>query len=182
VDISFDRAYDQQPIVNVNITLNATTATSTLISQEDLAVSLFENDIRYVVINKRETGFTIILNKNALEEITFSWTALAVKNAKTFSLIEPASEVLPPQSPNPASIEPAVETIQPPAATTPPILEVPGENPETVEPPAVGIAAPPQEPPVALPKQPDPDAGASFATQPAEGDAIILIIPEPLNP
>jgi hypothetical protein len=107
VEIKFDNPYLEQPIVNVTITLNAATstdattteATTTIISDEELAQSLFDQDIRFVVIKKSENGFTIILNKNTTQNITFSWIALAVKSAKTFSSIDQLNQVTTTQNP-----------------------------------------------------------------------------------
>ena len=85
VDISFDRPYLDQPIVSASITdnINSTTPTSTAFAE-----SIFSNDIRYVVTNKNENGFSIVINKPAPSEVSFSWIALAVKSAKLFSSLD----------------------------------------------------------------------------------------------
>ncbi len=54
-------------------------------AQIDLAKTFLENGISYVVTNKSKTGFTIVLNKPAPQDIKFSWVALAVKSAVTFT-------------------------------------------------------------------------------------------------
>jgi len=94
VDIVFEREYLEQPVVNANISVEA----SDSISEEEI----FAQNIQYLVIKKTTKGFTIILNKPAPEDIRFSWIALAVKNPKTFfSLIEATPETRPASTPAP---------------------------------------------------------------------------------
>jgi hypothetical protein len=78
VDVTFDRDYLEQPIVNTSISLEG---------DETAADNIFNNNIQFVVIKKSVHGFTIILNKAATSDVNFSWTAFAVKSAKTFSSI-----------------------------------------------------------------------------------------------
>lgn len=92
VDIAFDRDYLEQPIVNASISINSAT-TSLDSSATSTEEAVFDNDIRYVITNKSVHGFTIILNKNAPTDIPFSWIALAVHSAKTFSSLVPTPEV-----------------------------------------------------------------------------------------
>ncbi len=92
VTINFDSAYLTQPIINIGPTLESdpsyTKTTDPKIidklqkEQEGAAQSLFDADVQYLVINKNEKGFTIILNKPAPRDLMFSWIALAVKDAK----------------------------------------------------------------------------------------------------
>ncbi len=42
---------------------------------------------QYFVVNKSQNGFTIILNKNAPRNIRFSWSALAVRDAKVYESV-----------------------------------------------------------------------------------------------
>jgi len=102
VDIIFDREYLEQPVVNANISVEA----SDFISEEEI----FTNNIQYLITKKTTKGFTIILNKPAPNDIRFSWIALAVKSPKVFNSIE---VVLTP-SPTPLSVSPS---------------ETPGEQP-----------------------------------------------------
>lgn len=81
VDVVFNQDYIEQPVINASITLDTTSSAAT--TQE--TNTLFNNDIRFIVANKNTHGFSIILNKEAPVDINFSWIALAVKNAHTFS-------------------------------------------------------------------------------------------------
>jgi hypothetical protein len=102
VDISFTDPYLEQPIVNASISLNSGDADVLSAVEGDI----FNNNIQYIVVNKSENGFTILLNKVAPDDITFSWTAFAVKDAKTFgtpsvdtsSVSSSSSVVTPPSS------------------------------------------------------------------------------------
>jgi hypothetical protein len=89
VDVEFEREYLDQPIVNTSISINTSTPNSQM-SNTEIAQQIFDSDIRFVVINKSEKGFTIMLNKPAPFEINFSWIALAVNGAKTFTSKQPA--------------------------------------------------------------------------------------------
>ena len=111
VDVTFDRAYLEQPIVNVTITLASTTASSTI---DDMvqAQQIFSQNIQYLVVHKNENGFTILINHAPQSPLTFSWVALAVKSAKTFSLI-------PQTSVSPVPVTPAPEAAG--ASTTTPV-------------------------------------------------------------
>jgi hypothetical protein len=91
VTIQFTDEYLTQPIVSVGITLNAPDGYSEATPEEvktmqtddeQNAQALFDLGLQYVVINKNEHGFTILLNKAAPKDISFSWIALAVKDAK----------------------------------------------------------------------------------------------------
>ena len=84
VDVVFDDPYIAQPIVNTSISFDEED------SLTDVDVdAFFADDIKFVVINKSQNGFTIILNKNTNRDVRFSWTALQVKDAKVFESIIP---------------------------------------------------------------------------------------------
>ncbi|TSC81606.1 MAG: PE PGRS family protein, partial [Parcubacteria group bacterium Gr01-1014_20] len=97
VDVIFDKEYVAEPVVNVTITLaDNEQATS---SEE----AIFGSDIDYLVTRKSTKGFRILLKRAAPVDINFSWTALAIKDAKTFTFrSEPAvvEPVLPPPNEN----------------------------------------------------------------------------------
>ncbi|MDE1946105.1 MAG: DUF5011 domain-containing protein, partial [Patescibacteria group bacterium] len=81
VDVTFASPYLADPIVSANISLDQTGNPA----YDSAAVGdIFLNDIRYVITKKTANGFTIVINKAAPDDITFSWIALAVKDAKTF--------------------------------------------------------------------------------------------------
>ncbi|MFH1455274.1 MAG: tail fiber domain-containing protein, partial [bacterium] len=124
VDVVFEKEYSEQPIVSGSITLND--------SDNVAAVgdSIFNNDIRYIITKKSTKGFTILLNKNTSEDITFSWIALAVKNAKTSEFNSVIDEIISPPTDTPQTETPPTDTTPPaenpsvnntPADTTPPI-------------------------------------------------------------
>lgn len=94
VQITFETQYLEQPVVSAEITLDEDerlsletdpqTLAVILSEQEQLIQEILDSGIRYFVVNKSTSGFWIILNKPAEQDIKFSWVALAVKNAKTF--------------------------------------------------------------------------------------------------
>jgi fibronectin-binding autotransporter adhesin len=76
VTVTFSREYATAPIVMVNLMALHTTT-------DNAAQRFLQADYRYVVAEPNATSFTILLNKPAAEDITFSW--LAVSAAKTAS-------------------------------------------------------------------------------------------------
>jgi hypothetical protein len=54
---------------------------------DSTANQLFANDVRFIIVSKDQTGFTILLNKNAPRDIRFSWNALAVRDPKVFESV-----------------------------------------------------------------------------------------------
>ncbi|MDO8604008.1 MAG: hypothetical protein Q7K40_01180, partial [bacterium] len=153
VTVTFDREYLEQPIVNASISLNETADTATDTTK---AEAIFGNDIRYLITKKNAKGFTILLNKPAVDDTQFSWTAFAVKGAKTFesALSEPTSVVTPAPAepiPTPVASEPAPEPAPTPASEIPPTTE------PTAEPaPVVSDTAPAPEPTTAPTAEPTP--------------------------
>ncbi|MEK7148248.1 MAG: hypothetical protein AAB758_03030, partial [Patescibacteria group bacterium] len=147
VDVVFEREYLEQPIVNANISVEA----SDSLSEEDI----FANNIQYLVTKKTTRGFTIVLNKPAPNDIRFSWIALAVKSAKMFSSIEvsatptpvPSTDsgtavspsVAPEASPSPAPSETPTPSLSEPASPsagpelTPSPSEIPTPSPAPIE-------------------------------------------------
>jgi hypothetical protein len=95
VDVTFGKDYLDPPIVNAGIALADDPALkgqtdqakidAARAAQDQLAQALFDSGTQYIVTHTNTHGFTIILNKPAPQDITFSWTALAVKNVKTFA-------------------------------------------------------------------------------------------------
>jgi frataxin-like iron-binding protein CyaY len=92
VTVNFDEAYVKQPIITVSLTNNESPllegADKSLQNdiqavEDDFTSSYFESDIKYIVTKKSAHGFTIVLNKHAPRELSFSWVAIAVSGAKT---------------------------------------------------------------------------------------------------
>jgi hypothetical protein len=104
VDVVFDREYVATPIVNASMVFGTST--------EDADIeAIFEKGVRFVVTNRTEKGFTIRINTNLEEDVEFSWTAIAVKDAKVFTSRS-------------ADITPIVENVD--TATTTPVVT--GDN------------------------------------------------------
>lgn len=108
VDVAFDQAYRSEPIVNVSINVpqvtdqmyqeliasgdcNATDGKSAC--QDKIANQVLGEDLKEGITGKSTQGFMIMLNKPAPVDITYSWQAIAVKNAKT-SVTKTTQELL----------------------------------------------------------------------------------------
>ncbi len=120
VDVKFSKSYDQTPVVNASITFNPLTPTPSETPdamqkrQNELEKTLLADNIRFVVTNRTISGFSILLDKPAGEDIAFSWLALSVHNPIIF---QSGNQNL--LSPSPADISPSpIDTIIPTAATT----------------------------------------------------------------
>jgi hypothetical protein len=82
VRIDFEKPYIATPVVNTTVTYEKKDEI------DDAKVSqIFTDDVKSLVVNKDETGFTIILNKIAPRDIRFSWIALAVKDPKVYESV-----------------------------------------------------------------------------------------------
>lgn len=110
VEILFEQPYLATPVVTVNMTFEATDNID-----DEAATALFMEDVRSVVVNKDQSGFTILLNKTAPRNIRFSWVALGVKDA---SVIESVLEGLEIELPK-EDETPQVEETQDSADETP---------------------------------------------------------------
>ena len=131
VDVTFDKEYLDQPIVNATITEGNDSTAQANVSQ------IFQNNIQYVVTNKTTTGFTIDLNKAAPNDISFSWITLAVHNPKTFfSAITSVAPVVTTVPVTPVS-DPIGDSNPQPTPTpvaTPVVPATPVVNPPVVDP------------------------------------------------
>ncbi|MGH7246420.1 MAG: hypothetical protein ACREGI_05830 [Candidatus Levyibacteriota bacterium] len=78
VAVVFVNEYATTPFITANITFDDSSATQ---SGTVLDQSIFNNDIRYVITRRTTKGFTIQLNKQAPQDIPFSWNAVAVQDA-----------------------------------------------------------------------------------------------------
>lgn len=105
IRIDFDNEYVATPVVTAQVTFEATD-TIDEITVEDL----FEQDIRFVVLAKDQTGFTIVLNKPAPQNIRFSWIALGVRDPKLFESIFEGMQIdVLPVDPSPSVVPPPEE-------------------------------------------------------------------------
>jgi hypothetical protein len=82
VRVTFDTVYAVTPVVAGEVTFEATDNID-----EVTAEDLFEQDIRYLILEKDQTGFMILLNKPAPQNIRFSWFALGVRDPKIIESI-----------------------------------------------------------------------------------------------
>ena len=83
VDVSFDKEYQEQPIVNASVTIESNLDHG---MQQDQVNAALDPNLRYVITNKSVKGFTIMLNQPSSADLEFSWAAFAVKNAKVFGV------------------------------------------------------------------------------------------------
>jgi hypothetical protein len=141
VRITFDEAYARQPIVAVTLTRDISplledSADDTLRSdvaevEREYVKGVFDADIRYIVTEKDQTGFTILLSDKAPADLSFSWVAIAVDRPRT-SISQPEKEgedersqgedeiVLPETPVTPAGeVAPSTEPIVSPVEETP---------------------------------------------------------------
>ena len=91
-EVKFDREYDQTPLVNISITLDdalteedrallpADKLQEKVLAQQTLEDAILGGDVKYIVARRSKQGFVIKINKPAIEEMKFSWSALAVKD------------------------------------------------------------------------------------------------------
>lgn len=82
VDVTFDKEYASTPLINVNIILTKQPKEDSQLAMEQ---QLLDSDIRFITSRITTKGFTIKLSKNAPVDVQFSWSALVVKDMKTFT-------------------------------------------------------------------------------------------------
>jgi len=172
VSISFDQEYLDQPIVNATIAVDSAS------NSADLENVILSNDIRYIVTRKSTQGFTIILNKEAPEDIAFSWIALAVKNPKIFhsAPLTPTPTATPTSTPT--STPTPLPTPEPSATTTPAPTLTPAPTPDLI-PEVTASPTPDVTPtPISTPT-PTPEPSLSPEATPTPTD---IPIPTPSGP
>ena len=161
VDVTFEREYIEKPIVNSTITLDES-------SDPAIEEIILNGDIRYLVKRVSNKGFTILLDRPAPTDIQFSWTALAVKGAKTFTTIVPEVSPLVPPTTSSSSTEPTSSSSTEPAPapdetspTTTEALLPPTESPPPAESPPAESSSPLSEPTESPPPAESPPAESS---------------------
>ena len=125
VYVPFQRAYDQNPVVSISITLpkNADQGNQTALEQ-----AILTGDINYIVTSLVPNGFVIKLNKPAPADTTFSWTALSVKDtavintSSTTTTSQPTTVTTAQPSP---SVSPAVSPAAPTGTQVPTVIPSP---------------------------------------------------------
>ena len=169
VDVTFDTPYIATPVVNTSVSFEeGDNVTESNVDQ------FFANDVKFVIINKSKNGFTIILNKNATDDIRFSWTALQVKDAKVFESVIPGLVIENPTTPQPTDTtsnpepEPSTESDTTPSSE---VTTEPTPEPEPiVEPIPEPIIEPTPEPvvePAPVQENPPADTQAPSTESPA---------------
>ncbi|MDP3696622.1 MAG: hypothetical protein Q8R55_01160, partial [Candidatus Taylorbacteria bacterium] len=149
VDIAFEKEYLELPVINVTMKLGSSSFT---------AEELLEQNIKYVVEQKDGGGFSILLNQPALQDISFGWTAIAVKNPKTFFSIKTVELTPTPSTssePTPtASATPIITEVEPPTESLTPELTpllssepTPEPTPEVEPLPSLEVQPPPESTP-----------------------------------
>lgn len=90
VDIVFEKEYSERPVVTASISLG----------EDSVATesAIMNQSVSFMVSRRSTKGFSIILDKKADSDITFSWSALSVKNPHTFE--SRASDVTPTSAPS----------------------------------------------------------------------------------
>jgi hypothetical protein len=83
VTINFNQEYVNTPVVTASIALDKV---GDSVSQKQLEDAILNGNISYVITQRTTKGFIIRLNKPATEDMTFSWVALSVQDAKTSGL------------------------------------------------------------------------------------------------
>ena len=116
VEVTFEHPYITQPVVNTTMTFE----TDDNITDEE-AEALFNDNVKSVVVNKSQAGFTILLNKNASRDLRFSWSALAIKDAKIYESVLEGLVINPPE-PEPTP-DPTPEPTPDPVPTPDPTPE-----------------------------------------------------------
>ncbi|MCR4274984.1 MAG: LamG domain-containing protein [Candidatus Campbellbacteria bacterium] len=151
VYIPFEREYLEKPVVNASM------STSDGISAGDGASAaviqaFFGNDVRFLIDTASTTGFTIILNKPAEEDIMFNWIALAVKGARTIESEGLGEIVLPEPAPEEEPVSEPVSEPEPEVLPEPDPEIIP--EPEVVPDPEV---IPDPDPEVLPESEPEPE-------------------------
>ncbi len=145
VRVHFTEVYEKQPIVTVALTrdlsplldadANEDLKADVAAVEKDFAETLFDAGIQYLVTEKDQTGFTILLSKDAPADLSFSWVAMAVKSAKTFESGKGSEE---PKADIPAiqPVETGAVPVTPPVSLPAETAPVPDEAPAEVVTPA----------------------------------------------
>ena len=123
VEVIFEKEYAEAPIVSANVTFDKGQNEE---ANQALEERIFAAGYNHLVTRRSTKGFSIVLNKPAEEDITFSWVALAVKNMKTHESGEKNGE----EEAIPSDPTPVPEETPVPATATPELSASPEPTPE----------------------------------------------------
>lgn len=103
VDVTFVRDYADLPMVTASLRLEPVKKDDKvdLDKNAQLIKDIFAQGYFYLVVNQTKQGFTIVLDKKAADDLTFSWMALAVDKPTVF--VSPEVVDLPPLA-SPAAV------------------------------------------------------------------------------
>ena len=88
VVVNFAQEYAQAPVVNASLSLQQFKSDEVRKAAEEL---LLVTDAHFIITNVTTKGFEIKIAQPVVSDIPFSWTAIAVKDAKTFDAAETVS-------------------------------------------------------------------------------------------
>ncbi len=83
ISVVFDKPYQEKPIITASVTIDRPKDQLTPQEEAEAALreqTLFDAGYSYLVSDVSTKGFTIVLNKPAAEDITFSWNAISVQS------------------------------------------------------------------------------------------------------
>lgn len=137
VRVDFAEPYERQPIVTVAMTRDRSPLldeksdddlkADVAALEKDFAETLFEAGLQYLITEKDQTGFTILLSEDAPTDINFSWVAIAVKGARTSESGDTEG------AETDESADTSVETV--PDSVTPPVITPLEEVSPVLDPP-----------------------------------------------
>ncbi len=156
VRVEFEEPYMVTPVVTASMTFEVTDNID-----EVTAEDLFNQNISSLVVQKDETGFTILLNKTAPQNIRFSWIALGVKDATIFESLGEGLEITTPDS-NQDSSGNGGQSNEPDPAPAPAPDSTPDPTPEENPDPQVSPDPEPTPDPA-----PEPDPTPEPSPEPA---------------
>lgn len=104
VTVTFAEEYASVPLINADLTFDEVRLPDGTVEDPTAREErILTSGYNYLVSRRTTKGFTIVLNKLAQEQLTFSWMAVGVKDPKTFTSTEEAT-VAPTPTPAPAII------------------------------------------------------------------------------
>lgn len=83
VIVTFAKPYTTTPLVTATLAVDEISVTPSVTPQNDLQQTIVGRGYTYIIVDKSAKGFTILLNKKAQEDISFSWIALTVNKITT---------------------------------------------------------------------------------------------------
>jgi len=90
VEVEFDKEFDEAPILNASVTFNEVKdKDGKVVPTDDLRKEYFAKEYEYIIVDKSKKGFVIVLNKKAESDITFTWTAIRVKDPRNIQSRKP---------------------------------------------------------------------------------------------